>query len=296
MPLPATPWLNPPDYGGMYLGGLRTGAEVGMNQARLAASAQEASARLAASMAQHQQQLAQSQMIAEMETAAKMKIADQNARMEQQRIAVDNEYKNIMIGLQRQEIENKAKVDQMRLTEFADRSAAINRITDRVKNGGEDFGTVALQEGAAAGWTPQQMGPVIKDQAVLPDDIWKEADPNTGAPGHFYNPKSGAVHVPSAPKLDPYTASQQRILEHSIGMLENELGQATDQGVKYEIGKSIALKQRKLAQFLGGGREIEPEGLPMPRSQKELRVGEIYLVPRWGNKPGKWDGEKFVPL
>jgi len=66
--------------------------------------------------------------------------------------------------------------------------------------------------------------------------------------------------------------------------------------VKYEIGKSIALKQRKLAQFLGGGREIEPEGLPMPRSQKELRVGEIYLVPRWGNKPGKWDGEKFVPL
>ena len=98
MPLPATPWLNPPDVAGEFTKGLSIGASIGQEQARL--------------QAEHERTL--------MEATARAETAKQSALQAQARIQTEAAYRTATLGLQQQRLqdakaENDAKTKEAAL-------------------------------------------------------------------------------------------------------------------------------------------------------------------------------------
>lgn len=157
MPVP-TPWIRTYDTPELYLGGYKSGvaaAQVGQ-QAQIAGM--EAANRL---------------QIAQMETAARQDIANKQLLAQQHRAAIEDQYKQTQFGLQRQELEAKAKMDQMKLDEAA-RQAATQLEYQKRFRAGEDPVRLAQELGPTMGmpWyrptaTRAQEDPYAKDMGMV---------------------------------------------------------------------------------------------------------------------------------
>ncbi len=120
MPLPPTPWLNPPDYIGSYLKGTELGSSAAQARNRLAAQQQQAAAEIAVAQERIQQQAVEAQM----EAQVRREVAEQQARLQQSRIDIDAAYKQAQIGLAQQRADEASQLNQFKIAEAAQRFEA----------------------------------------------------------------------------------------------------------------------------------------------------------------------------
>lgn len=273
MPLPPTPWLNPPDYVGAYTRGMQIGATAAEARERTAVSlqetqirAQEAQARLSAQMAEQQQRIEAQKESAALQAATRLKIADQNARMRQQKIEIDANISQMQLDLQ-----NKRLQEAARATDFKIRQSA-------------QMGQAAMEVEA------------LKKQGVKDVDAWLQVAPKYGASfsemGLLLGQKRMA-EIPHKEVLDAYTESRRRILEGGIRQMKTEIATpGVRASVKTGLQDEVAKQEYELENLLRRGGE-STVGLPMPQTVQELKEGEIYRTKRG---LARWDGQKFNPL
>lgn len=161
MPLPPTPWLNPPDYMGSYLKGTALGSEAAQARNRLVAAQQQAQNEIAVARERIQQQAVEAQM----EAIVKREAAEREARIQQSRIDIDAAYKQSMVGIQSQRLESAARLNNLRLKEAAMQAATRMRIDERVQSG-EDYNKVIMEESASAGYNPSQVAAIQRIASV----------------------------------------------------------------------------------------------------------------------------------
>lgn len=161
MPLPPTPWLNPPDYMGSYLKGTALGSEAAQARNRLVAAQQQAQAEIAVARERIQQQAVEAQM----EAMIRREAAEREARIQQSRIDIDAAYKEAMVGIQGQRLESAARLNDLKLREAANQAATRMRIDERVQ-GGEDYNKVIMEESASAGYNPSQVAAIQRIASV----------------------------------------------------------------------------------------------------------------------------------
>lgn len=148
MPLPIAipPWLKPQNPVEDYMGGMRVGAQLGEQQASIAARAQAQQAQIAIA----QQRLQQQQQISEMELQANQKIAEQKALREQQKMQIDAAYQNERLNLEKGRLDETAKANELKSQLAAKRLQAQQAYSQAIA-GGMDPAQAAFQFGAAAG-------------------------------------------------------------------------------------------------------------------------------------------------
>lgn len=291
MPLPPTPWLNPPDYTGAFLHGAQIGASAGEANARIGASMAEANARLQASMQMQSAQLAQQEQLAQMQAQIRTKIADQRAKEHQQRIAIDAAYKESEIGLQRERLK-QANDAFMAKTQQAAKLAANRALISSLIQQGEDPNDVYMKHGAEAGYTPSQMDPIFKSMAPIPEEIFHKANRETGEPDRYVNPKTGAIRFVPTPTLDPYVETQREVLRERLKELNKNYDEATRDKVKKGFQKQIDETNERLRRLVSPNFPTENPGLPLPESPEKLEVGKVYQTSRG---LATWDGKMFIP-
>lgn len=241
-------------------------------------------------MAESSQRLAQQQAIAEMEMNAKLKISDQQARMQNQRLEIDNQYKQTMLGMQQEKMKQAAALQAQKISQASQRYEGIAGMDADIK-GGMEYKDAALKWGTRIGWNPQQMNPVIKESATVPEDVFHPANKETGEPPRYTNTKTGAIRFIPKPDADPYVESQRKILEGTISLLVKDREEAPRDKVKAKFDKRIEEKQAELRALLSPGSAPIVRGEDIPK-KNELKIGTVYRTKRG---PAKWDGEQFIP-
>lgn len=147
MPLPATPWLRGPDAGALYLKGMSLGAQVAAQRQRAQQSADELSLRstLAAQQtAQHMAALDQRNHELDVESQLKREALEMETVKEQQRLAIQDDYRKAQMELSKQRIAQAQAQQQFRVDQAARSFAARQKFTQRTQEGGEDPVSVAL--------------------------------------------------------------------------------------------------------------------------------------------------------
>lgn len=292
MPLPPTPWLNPPDYTGAFVHGAQIGASAQEAQNRLAATFAEANARLQAASQSRAAELAHQEQMAQMQSQIRLQIADQRAKEQQQRIAIDSAYKESQIGLERERLKETHAANQFRLQQQASRTATMMQAQQEIEAGG-DPNEVWSRLGPAATGSLAGVGPMARaaHPAPIPESAWVPANPETGEPSHWANQKTGGITQERRPATDPYTASQSRILERQIEKLNLDRDTpGVKPKIKDELDKQIQKAQDSLARL--HGRPVAPRGMPLPKTEKELQKDQVYQTNRG---LAKWDGAQFIP-
>lgn len=295
MPLAPTPWLNPPDYTSAYLQGAQIGASATEARNRLAATMAEANARTQASIQESAARLAHQEQMAQMQAQARMQISAQRAREAQQRIAIDAAYKESQIGLDKQRLQEAHQANQFKLMQYASQQAAVMQAQKEIEAGG-DPNEVWSRLGVSATGSLAGVAPMARAArpVQIPESVWVPDNPETGERAHWVNQKTGAVTQARTQPLDPYTAVQRDAIKDRLVSLNKELAEATKEKVRKEKRDQIAAANEELRQLLSPG--SPSKGLPMPNKLEELKVGEVYQIPRWGGAPGKWNGKTFDPL
>lgn len=209
MPLPPTPWLNPPDYTGAFLRGAQIGASATESRNRLAASVMEANARINAAASEQNARLAQQEQMAQMQAQVRMQIADQRSRENQQRIAIDASYKDAEIGLQRQRLEESQKLSSMKIMQQAQQMDAQMRMSERIKRG-EPRDQVLMEEGPLA-FGGSAMGGIMRAaQASAPKSLEIKAE--GGEQFYRSSPSERYQHIP---KSNVEKVMQNKIIDAS---------------------------------------------------------------------------------
>lgn len=291
MPLPPAPWLNPPDYTGSYLGGLKIGVEAGADRARIAASAAEQAARINAASAEHAQTLAQQQALAEMETQAKLKVADQQSRMEGQRLEIDNQYKQTMLQMNQQRLQLEKQKQLFAVSQAAQRTWAMLSAQREIKGGG-NAAEVWSRYGVMATGSMGGMAGLVKQAGAdggAQSPTWYQGNKETGEPGHFVNPRTGSAYVPRSVQ-DPMQKVRSDILKATIANMERDKAESSRKSVRDRLTEDIRIKEAELQNLFQPG--SASAGLPMPSSQSELKEGQLYQT---GRGLARWDGEQFIP-
>lgn len=221
-----TPWIKSYNNPELYLGGYGRGAEVGMAAARLAAAQQEAQARLAAAQAE-----------SERDAQIKMQLQQQNAAVEQQKIAIENQYRQTQIGLARQEAEESAKMNQWKISQAANEASSRMRLRQAIE-GGEDPIKATMRLGPEAGLPMGAMANLAsqKKEMEIPENVKTWTD-DKGE--EFYWTGSRIVHVPKLREESEGQMSQRdRSQISSIKLDEKAIQSKLD---RWDVAKALSM-------------------------------------------------------
>lgn len=160
MPLPIAipPWLRPQNPVEDYMGGVRSGAQIGEAQASVAARQQAAQAQMAIA----QQRLQQQQQLSEMELMANQKIADERARREQQKIMIDAAYDKERLQLEQDKIQETTRANDLKAQIAARKFQSEQQYRQAIADG-MDPAQALIQFGMGAGMPMTGMAAALKE-------------------------------------------------------------------------------------------------------------------------------------
>lgn len=251
MPLPPTPWLNPPDYIGSYLKGTALGSEAAQARNRLVAAQQQAQNEIAVARERIQQQAVEAQM----EAMIRRETAEREARVQQSRIDIDSAYKQAQLGLAQQRAEEIARMNDLKISEAArkfqagqDYEAEVNRLmSEEGKDQAQASIEASFKYASGLGITGGGIAQMARaQQATIPREL--EVKETEG--GRFYRSSPTEQYKYMAPGADLESASvrsaftrighlQDYINQYSPGKKEREATEAEILSLKESVNESF---------------------------------------------------------
>lgn len=301
MPAVPAPWLNPPDYTGAYLHGAQIGATAAEARARLQAAVIQNQQEHAIAQQRLQQQAAEAQM----ENETRQRLADQKAREEEQRLKIQGEYQKAQIGLAAQKLQESQQMNDFKIKQAAQTFQAQGQyqsdyqsLLDQGVPEGEASIKAALRNPGFLKGGSGLAAVARAQQATVPKDleIRTEGDKQffRSAPTEAYKvvPGGGEDRVMSHAA---YTSGLTGVREMERDFRVIPTGNKKE---KSEAAKEIESEKRRLNSIAESKKapvpfpNVRAEALPLPKTQAELVVGELYQTKRG---PARWDGEQFIP-
>lgn len=258
--LPPTPWIQGIDVPGTYLRGAQLGATISSERNRLAAAAQEQSARLAIA----QQQIQQQQEEAELRAKTQMDIAEKQMMAQQQRAAIESQYKQIQLGLAGQRLAETQKMNELKILGEARKSAAMMRIQQRINNN-EDPMKVWQEEGLTATGTLNWLPATIRaQQASVPKNL--EIKEQEGEKFYRSSPTERYQHVPAS-STDRFIQNKQ-VSEsmRRVAQIEGDIARYGMKGKDLEKAQNQILVEKKRANQIA---RLRGEELIYPEAEGE---------------------------
>ena len=306
MPLPPTPWLRPPDTDQNYLKGYGLGQQGASEQAQIALAQQ----RMAQQAAEASAQLQERSQIAQMEIEMRQKEHERQFLMDQQKLEIEKQYNTMQMALGQEKLKEAHDLNQIRIGQDANKAIATLSHQKSMQEIDSDPSTTPEQKQKLKYGKMMEFGLRMSEisgegtgaaMKAFSDYIMRANAPASattsdlpGAEGTkvAYLP-DGTYHIlPPKAKTEDKASLQYRL--NNLKRLES--GADPDLKGRYLTEAIESEKYRINEEFTRSGERPmfpEVEGLPMPKTDKELVTGKIYKTNRG---VGRWDGKKFVKV
>lgn len=309
--LPIPPWLNPPNYGELFLGGMRTGAAASEAAQRTALEAEQSRARigLAAQQAQteamfNQQKLQQAREQAELSARVKMDIADRAARERQAKIAIDTAYKTSLLGLNQSKMEQAKIANDFKIKQAADKSAAMmeyenvigqidrSDLNEDQKREAKNRAIMTLGPRMSGG-SMAGIAPMLKQMAPPPNLTAKPIPIEGGGTlDNIYDvggkPFRSGVGTEDK-SMQEYRKVRAGILADSIKSLKSDLIKTTDEEVKKKLKEQIASEEKEMQSLFIKGDQQQQEGMIYARDPITGKISlKVAPAANIGEAMGQW--------
>ena len=238
-----------------------------------------------------QAQLAQAHQQAQAEFAAKFQAGQEQLQkenlMEQQKIAIDQAYKQTVTGLRQQDLDLAQKEFDAKAQHAAQIYAAGQRAQKAIlpkEQGGEGLSPEQAYLREFSGLMTPDAAASLAQKATpfIPKSI--EID------GQKYYEDRPEHYVPEKLKPDPNAPRQ---IPGEGGHWERNPDTGVLHWVPQKESSGLEEMIQKYEGSKGKGGDTREKILPLPKNKSDLKEGQFYNTSRG---PAKWDGEKFTSI